>query len=186
TGRGISDNEDPQVFGRASDVYFQALSRMRVTLDVIERVLNSLASTKGRKTVVLVSQGFIYDPNLDDFKRVIQTSRRSNVAVYFLDTRGLGGLPIYMSAEFGPAPDTQDIGSAMFENLEASEGAESIASDSGGFTVKNTNDLGAGIQRIANESRTYYMIGYHPKNATRDGKFRKIQVRVNRKNVVVR
>jgi len=135
---------------------------------------------------VLVSQGFIYDPNLDDFKRVIQTSRRSNVAVYFLDTRGLAGLPVYMSAEFGPSLDTQDLGSAMFESLEASEGAESIASDSGGFTVKNTNDLGAGIQRIANESRTYYMIGYHPKNATRDGKFRKIQVRVNRKNVVVR
>jgi VWFA-related protein len=186
TGRGMSDMADPQVVGRAADVYFQAMSRMRVTLDVVERVLNSLATTKGRKTLVLVSQGFIYDPNLDEFKRVVQTSRRSNVAIYFLDTRGLGGLPVTMSAQFGPAPDTQDLGSAIFESLEASEGAESIASDSGGFTVKNTNDLAGGIHRIANESRSYYMIGYHPKNTARDGKFRKIQVKVNRKGVQVR
>lgn len=185
-GRGFADQADPQVMGRAADVYFQAMTRMRVTLDVIERVLNSLASTKGRKTLVLVSQGFIYDPNLDEFKRVVQTSRRSNVAIYFLDTRGLGGLPVTLSAQFGPAPDTQDLGAAIFENLEASEGAESISSDSGGFTVKNTNDLTGGIQRIANESRSYYMIGYHPKNSARDGKFRKIQVKVNRKGVQVR
>jgi len=183
--RGFSD-EDPQVMGRAADVYFQAVARMRVTLDVLDRVLGSLATTKGRKTLVLVSQGFIYDPNLDEFKRTVNTARRSNVAIYFLDTRGLGGLPATFSAEFGPSLDTQDLGSALFESLEAAEGAESIAADSGGFSVKNTNNLAGGIQRIANESRSYYMIGYHPKNVARDGKFRKIQVKVARKGVEVR
>lgn len=183
--RGLSD-EDPQVFGRASDVYFQAMTRMRVTLEVLERALASLAPNKGRKTLVLVSQGFIYDPNLDEFKRTVEAARRSNVAVYFLDTRGLEGLPAMFGAQFGPAADTRDIGPAMFESLEASEGAESIAADSGGFSVKNTNDLTGGIQRIANESRSYYLIGYHPKNTARDGKFRRIQVKVNRKGAQAR
>jgi hypothetical protein len=82
--------------------------------------------------------------------------------------------------------DTRDLPSAMFETVDAAEGAESIASDSGGFSVKNTNDLKGGIQRIANESRSYYLIGYHPKNTTRDGKFRKIQVKVTRKGTQVR
>src|SRR6185436_18892325 len=100
--------------------------------------------------------------------------------------RGLGGLPTYTSAEFGPPIDTQDLGAAFMENLEASEGAESLASDTGGFSVKNTNDLGAGIKRIADESQSYYLVGYNSTNTARDGRFRKIQVKVAGKNLRVR
>ena len=177
---------DPMVRGRASEVYFQAVSRNRITLEVLERSLNALSASRGRKSLILVSEGFIYDPNLDEFKRVTQASRRSNVAVYFLDTRGLGGMPTYASAEFGPAIAEQDIGAAFMENLEASEGAESIASDTGGFTVKNTNDLSSGIKRIADESQSYYLVGYNSTNPARDGRFRKIQVKVAGKNLRVR
>src|SRR6185436_7289844 len=71
---------------------------------------------------------------------------------------------------------TQDIGAAFVDALEASEGSESIAADTGGFTVKNTNDLGKGIQRIADESRVYYLLGYNSSHTQRDGRFRKIKV----------
>ena len=37
-------------------------------------------------------------------------------------------------------------------------------------------DLDRGIQRIANESQAYYLLGYSPTNTARDGKFRKIKV----------
>jgi VWFA-related protein len=190
-GQGDSYNPmyadgDPMVRGRASEVYFQAVSRNRITLEVLERSLNALAASKGRKSLILVSEGFIYDPNLDEFKRVTQASRRSNVAMYFLDTRGLGGLPIYTSAEFGPPIDTQDLGAAFMENLEASEGAESLAADTGGFSVKNTNDLTGGIKKIADESQSYYLVGYNSSNTARDGRFRKIQVKVAGKGLRVR
>jgi VWFA-related protein len=178
---------DPMVQGKATEVYFQSVSRNRITLQILERILTSLASTKGRKSLILVSEGFIYDPNLDEFKKTVQASRRSNVAIYFLDTRGLTGMPAYFTAEFGPPLDTQDIGAAFMENLEASEGAESIAIDTGGFTVKNTNDLGKGIQRIADESRIYYLLGYNSTHLQRDGRFRKIEVKLpNRKGLQLR
>jgi len=167
---------DPMVQGKASEVYYQSVSRNRVTLQLLERTLASLASTKGRKSLILVSEGFIYDPNLDEFKKAVQASRRSNVAIYFLDTRGLTGMPDYFSAQFGPPLDTQDIGSAFVDALEASEGSESLAADTGGFSVKNTNDLGRGIQRIADESRVYYLLGYNSSHPQRDGRFRKIKV----------
>ncbi|HEY6553726.1 MAG TPA: VWA domain-containing protein, partial [Vicinamibacteria bacterium] len=183
SGRGSQDSgtagmEDPMVTGRATEVYYQATSRNRITLEIMERVLQALGETRGRKSVILVSQGFIYDPNLDEFKRVVQASRRSNAAIYFLDTRGLDGMPLAMTAQFGPALDERDIGFAFTENIDASEGAESIAADSGGFTVRNTNDLNQGIKKIADESRMYYLIGYNPTNTARDGKFRKIQVKL--------
>ncbi len=183
---GAMFDGDPLVQGRASEVYYQATAKNKITLNAMERALNSLAGSKGRKSLILVSQGFIFDPNLDEFRNVVQASRRGNAAVYFVDTMGLGGMPISMTAEFGPAIDNQDIGAAFAENLERAEGAESIAADSGGFTVKNSNDLVKGLQRIADETRVYYLIGYNPSNLARDGKFRKIEVKVSGKDMRVR
>jgi len=182
----VAGDMDPLISGRATEVYFQATSRNRITLETIERVLNSLAPTKGRKSMILVSQGFIYDPNLDEFKRVLQASRRANVAIYFLDTRGLEGLPVAMTAQFGPAIDSQDIGAAFAETFEEAQGAESVSVDSGGFVIKNTNDLNKGIKRIAEESQAYYLLGYNTTNAAHDGKFRKITLKVSRKGLEVR
>jgi VWFA-related protein len=184
---GVSNNSNrdtggadpnPLMSARAMEVYYQATARNRITLDVMERVLLSLAGTRGRKSLILVSEGFIYDPNMDEFKKVVQASRRSNAAIYFLDTRGLEGMPEALTAEFGPMIDERDIGAAFSETIEASEGSESLASDSGGFAVRNTNDLSKGIRRIADESQAYYLLGYSPTNTQRDGRFRKIQVKV--------
>jgi len=183
---GQSFDGDPMVQGRASEVYYQATAKNKITLNAVERALNSLAGAKGRKSLILVGQGFIYDPNLDEFKNVVQASRRGNCAIYFVDTMGLGGMPLGMTAEFGPALPSQDIGAAFAENLERSEGAESVAADSGGFSVRNSNDLAKGLQRIADETRVYYLIGYNPTNAARDGKFRKIELKVAGKDMRVR
>jgi VWFA-related protein len=186
SGSGQNLDGDPLVQGRASEVYYQATAKNKITLNAVERALNSLAGAKGRKSLILVGQGFIYDPNLDEFKNVVQASRRGNCAIYFVDTMGLGGMPVQMTAEFGPAMPSQDIGAAFAENLERSEGAESISADSGGFSVKNSNDLTKGLQRIADETRVYYLIGYNPTNTARDGKFRKIELKVAAKDVKVR
>ncbi len=178
---------DPMVRGRASEIYYASVARNRITLQILNRVLMSLAANKGRKSVILVSQGFIYDPNLDEFKETLISSRRSNAAIYFLDTKGLGGMPSFMSAEFGPNIDTQDLGAAFTNTMQEGEGSESLASDSGGFTVRNTNDFARGIARIANESRAYYLIGYNPTDQRRDGRFRKIEVKlVGKKGLKVR
>ena len=185
--RGLDNpTQDPMVRSRASDVYFQAVTRNRVTLQVLVRLLDSLQSTKGRKSVIMVSQGFIYDPNLSEFKDVVQASRRGNAAVYFLDTRGLEGLGTQFTAEFQAPTDPRDVGSALLDQTLSSEGSESIASDTGGFSVRNTNNLANGIQRIASETQMYYLLGYIPTNAARDGRFRKIGVQVKRKGITVR
>ncbi|OFV85957.1 MAG: hypothetical protein A2V74_10225 [Acidobacteria bacterium RBG_16_70_10] len=173
---GTSD--DPFVTGRASEVYFAATTRNRLTLEMMERSLMALVGVKGRKSLILVSEGFIYDPNLDEFKRVTEAARRANTAIYFVNARGLEGMPSYFTAEFGPALPDQDVGFAFTETIEAVAGSDTVAVDSGGFVVRNTNDLASGIQRIHNETRSYYLLGYNPTNIARDGRFRKIQVKL--------
>jgi VWFA-related protein len=179
--------EDPYVTARAAEVYFTATARNRVTLGALERALNALGEIKGRKSLVLVSEGFIYDPELDVFKRIVSASCRANTAIYFVNGRGLEGLPFAMDAELSTTLPQEDIGFAFSEASETTEGSESLAADTGGFTVRNSNDLAGGLKRIADETRAYYLIGYSPKNTARDGAFRKIQVKVpGRKGIQIR
>jgi hypothetical protein len=42
------------------------------------------------------------------------------------------------------------------------DGAEALAADTGGFSVRNTNDFAGSIVRIARESESYYLLGYVP------------------------
>ncbi|HVO09297.1 MAG TPA: VWA domain-containing protein [Vicinamibacteria bacterium] len=170
--------DDPMVSGKASEVYYQAVTRIRTTMELLQRVINGLAPAKGRKSVILVSEGFIYDVNLDEYRRVNEASRRANAAIYFLNARGLEAMPMEMTAQFGPAIPDQDVGALFSETIDATAGSDEIASDSGGFVVRNTNDLGQGIERIARETQAYYLLGYVSRNTARDGKFRKIQVKL--------
>lgn len=178
--------ENPQLLARAQRVYVDSTARDKVTLESLERALEALATGRGRKALVLVSEGFIYDPNQDGFKRVLESSRRANAALYFVDARGLEGLPLAATAEVAQALEPRDFGMAFSEGQQASEGTELLASDSGGFSVKDTNDLAKGLRRVAAESEAYYLLGYHSDNKARDGRFRKIRVEVRRKGTQVR
>jgi len=179
---------DPEygILPRAAETYYEAATRNRATLETLERVLGSFEGAKGRKSLILVSSGFIYDADLLEFKDALEASRRANAAIYFLDTRGMTGLTAHFGGDRPQPVDTQDIGAAFVEGLEAVAGSEHVAVDSGGFVVKNTNNLAQGIRRIADETRVYYLLGYHPTNAARDGAFREIEVEVARKGVKVR
>jgi len=50
----------------------------------------------------------------------------------------------------------------------------------------NTNDLNRGLQRIADDFTSYYLLGYYSTNTKLDGQFRRINVRVRRPGVEVR
>jgi VWFA-related protein len=176
---------DPYVERKASETYMQVKNRGRITLGALERALKPLEATRDRKTVVLVSEGFIYDTAQEGFKRVTEAARRANAAVYFVDTRGLV-MPSIYSAEFGAPIDEREVGAVLADASQDAEGAEFLSIETGGFAVRNSNDLVAGMDRIAREARSYYVLGFNPAGIPRDGRFRKIVVRVSRKGLSVR
>ena len=163
---------------RAREVHELARSRNKITLAAMERAIESLSGIKGRKAMILVSQGFVYDIQLKEMKDVVLASRRQNVPIYFIDTRGLQGLPEAFTAAFGRPVEVQDVVAVLADLSREAEGAESLALDTGGFVVKNSNDLSGGINRVSSESRIYYLLGYNPTDLRRDGKFRKIEVKL--------
>jgi VWFA-related protein len=176
----------PLVRTKAAEAYLNVRTRNQATLRALERVAFALAQGKGRKSVLLVSDGFVHDPSLTEFRDVVRAMNRANGSVYFLDARGLTGSSEFASAEFGRALLEQDISSTLSRVTLESEGAESVAVDTGGFSLRNPNDLEGEMERVARESSSYYLLGYAPRNTKRDGKFRRIEVVLRRPGLKVR
>ncbi len=175
---GTAGLVDPYVRNRAQDVYRQTVQRRKITLEAMTRALNSLSGVKGRKAMVLVSQGFIYEQGFKEMKTLVDASTRVNVPIHFIDTRGLKALPEFMTVTYAQPFDVQDTVAVLADISREAEGAENAALDTGGIAVKNTNDLASGIKRVSAESQAFYLLAYSPTNAARDGKFRKIEVRL--------
>lgn len=177
---------DPYIEQRAYEQYIAIKNRMDVTLGVLERCFQSLERSRERKAVLLVSEGFVFDSSSVARKRAVEAARRANASLYFIDTRGLEGLSQAYSAEFGAPFAEADLMSAVADVDREGDGSEALAADTGGFSVRSTNDFAAGAVRIGQESRGYYVLGYNPGEVPRDGRFRKIEVKVRGKGLTVR
>jgi VWFA-related protein len=183
-GKELVDSDE--ILNRAQEVYQLSMVRNRATLVSLARVLDSMGAVRGRKTLVLFSEGFLRDTRLEEYDTVIRTAQRANVAVYFVDVRGLEGMPSSATAQFGTQLPASDVAEQMTAGLVSAAGAEDLAGSTGGFSIKNTNDLERGLLKIAQEARHYYLLGYVPKTPRNDGRWRKIGVKVARPDVDVR
>ncbi|MEP7273205.1 MAG: VWA domain-containing protein [Acidobacteriota bacterium] len=156
------------------------------TLGSIEGIVRSLRDVPGRKIVVLVSDGFYMGGTSNskhfDIRKITDAATRSGVVIYSLDARGLIATPPGGDAS---QPSPVDVGlPGVRSRIESSaadakrDGMNALASDTGGFLVLNTNDLNAGIQRVLDENETYYVVAWEPATSFRDGRFRRIQVKL--------
>ena len=177
----------PLIRAKATQVYDDATRGAVATLEVMKRAVAALGTQRGRKAVLVVSEGFFHDSTRTELRELVQVARNANAVLYFFDARG----------RTGPnAPDNQAENWRLLEErdrtLTASnfardaEGTESAAYDTGGRVVKGTDDLASAMLEVARESRTYYLLGYASSNPKRDGKFRKIEVKVSRPGLEVR
>ena len=169
----------------------------RSTLRTIQQVADFMAGVRGRrKALVFFSEGIDYDivdvfnnPSANDVREdtrsAIAAATRANVSVYSIDPRGLNTAGF--DAEVGSA-NTMDADPSYRLGPEGMQDEVRLAQDSlrvladetGGFAAVNANDFTTAFDRIREENSNYYVLGYYPSNERRDGKFRKIEVRVSR------
>ena len=177
----------PLIRAKAQQVYQQAAQRAAVALDLMKRAVASLAAQRGRKAVLVLSEGFLYDSTRSELREVVKAARGANAVLYFFDARGRSGPNAPGNeAENWRILEERDRALTAANFARDAEGTESLALDTGGRAVKGTDDLASAMQRVVKESRTYYLLGYVSSNPKRDGKFRDIKVSVTRPGLEVR
>lgn len=171
------------------------------TINSLLAIVNSLKTIEGRKSIVFFSEGLAIPPAVAQrFPSVISAANRAGVSVYAVDAAGLrvesplattvrqqGTVATRMRESHEANDDTS--GHPMTRNLEQNEdllrlnpdsGLTQLADQTGGFLIKDTNNLKLGLNRIDEDMRFHYVLSYVPKNADYDGKFRQISVKLDR------
>jgi len=112
------------------------------------------------------------------FRDLLRDARASNVAFYPVSPLGLPTIP------FKPEGGA-DLDAFRRMNTRA-DTLKSLASETDGVAIVNTNDLAGGLRRVANDLRAYYVLGYYTNNTKWDGGVRSIKVRLKPKHDVIR
>jgi VWFA-related protein len=170
------------------------------TSNALLAIARGLEREPGRKTIILFSEGMaIPERVLKQFESVVATANRAQVAIYTLDVAGLrtqsltaetrealvgsqrrrmDNLGKEEQGELGGLTDLIESARDLQEHPHV--GLSRLAEETGGFLMRDTNDLGAAFRRVAQDMHFHYVLGYTPSNADFDGRFRTVAVRVRR------
>jgi VWFA-related protein len=175
--------------------------KARNTLSTLRQVADYLAGVRGRrKAVVYFSEGIDYDIDntignryasdlRDEMLAAIAAATRANVSFYGVDPRGLSGLSDE-GIEITAVPNDPTLGlgyASLSDELRRSQDSlRTISEETGGFAAVNRNDFREAFGHIIQDNSGYYLLGYYSSDTRRDGRFRRVQVRVKRPGLTVR
>ncbi len=175
--------------------------KARNTLSTLRQVADYLAGVRGRrKAVVYFSEGIDYDIDntignryasdlRDEMLAAIAAATRANVSFYGVDPRGLSGLSDE-GIDITAVPNDPTLGlgyASLSDELRRSQDSlRTISEETGGFAAVNRNDFREAFGHIIQDNSGYYLLGYYSSDTRRDGRFRRVQVRVKRPGLTVR
>jgi hypothetical protein len=107
------------------------------------------------------------------------------MAIYTIDIRGLQALVAGGEAQNASMRGTSPysgkaMASAYDSNFTTQETLVTLAGDTGGRAFLDSNDFSKVFTGVQQDTSLYYLLGYHSTNTARDGRFRRITVRLNR------
>jgi len=160
-----------------------------LSIDGLHQLIRGQAHLPGRKTVVYFSEGLILPPEQPErFRALISDANRANIAFYTVDASGLDTVSRVseartiheaLSSEEEGGPGGADLATNYQENLH------SLAEDTGGFAIENSNDMRLPLRRVMEEVRSHYELAYAPASTNYDGHFRTIEVRTTRPGLAI-
>lgn len=164
------------------------------TLGAMKYLVDAMDKLPGRKSIMLMSDGFQIFARGDSgfressrvsevLKHLVEAANKSSVVIYTMDTRGLQTLDFTAADDLGSRPIynptdpsnqvvaiTQDktekiTAGRRAEFFDSRDGLSFLAKETGGVFIRDTNDLYGGIKKML-EAQSYYLLAYEP-----DGEF---------------
>ena len=172
------------------------------TLGAVNYVVRGMQDLPGRKSILLLSEGFkLFEEDAEGFReagrvmaglrRLVDMANRASVVIYTMDGRGLqvGGLAAADNTGGWTMDQLQQAETDRYEKLiDTQDGLRYLARQTGGIAIVNNNDLSGGIRKILDD-QSYYLLAYEPDDTTfdpRTRRFNNIQIKVSRPGTLVR
>jgi VWFA-related protein len=159
-------------------------------LFALRAISKSLERISEKKSLLYFSGGISRDgiENQASLRAAVNAAVRANLAVYSVDTRGLQAISPLGDASTGSLRGTGAYsGGALQNNMNANfatqEVMATLSSDTGGKAFFDSNDFAPAFAQIQRDTSAYYAIGYHSTNPARDGKYRRLTIKINRSDL---
>jgi len=182
TTEGTPDTGQPFT---ADDTEYNIFNTDR-RLEALRSVAEKLSHLQQKKSLIYFSSGMDRTgiENQAELRAAINAAVRSNLAIYTMDLRGLqalvaGGEAQNASLRGTSAYSGQSMINALNSNFTTQETLVTLASDTGGRAFLDSNDFTQVFKGVQQDTSTYYLLGYHSTNAAKDGRYRRITVKVN-------
>ena len=154
-------------------------------LYALKAISQSLAKINERKSLLYFSGGIQRDgiENEASLRAAINAAVRANLAIYSVDTRGLQAVLPVGDASTGSLRGQGGFnGGAILNNMNGNfatqEVMSTLSTDTGGKAFFDSNDFAPAFAQVQNDTSAYYAIGFRSTNPARDGKYRKLNIKI--------
>jgi len=159
-------------------------------LFALRAVAKSLEKITEKKSLLYFSGGISRDgiENQASLRSAINAAVRANLAIYSVDTRGLQAISPLGDASTGSlrgagAYNGGALANNMNANFASQEVMSTLSTDTGGKAFFDSNDFAPAFARVQRDTSAYCAIGFRSSNSQRDGRFRKLTIKINRPGV---
>jgi VWFA-related protein len=178
---GAAASDTGAAFGQ-DDSEFTIFNTDR-SLAALQTAAKMLATLNEKKSLIYFAAGLSLNgiDNQAQLRATINDAVRAGVSIWPIDARGLVALPPLGDATMGSPGNagmyTGAASLAVMTNFERSQDTlYTLASDTGGKAMLDSNDLAAGIVAAEKSIAGYYILGYYTTNEKLDGKFRRVKI----------
>jgi VWFA-related protein len=159
-------------------------------LFALRAVSKSLERITEKKSLLYFSGGISRDgiENQASLRAAINAAVRANLAIYSVDTRGLQAISPLGDASTGSLRGSGAYnGGALLNNMNANFASQEVmatlSSDTGGKAFFDSNDFAPAFAQVQRDTSAYYAVGFHSSNPARDGKYRKLTIKINKPGI---
>jgi len=159
-------------------------------LYALRAISKSLEKITEKKSLLYFSGGISRDgiENQASLRAAINSAVRANLSIYSVDTRGLQAISPLGDASTGSIRGSSGFnGGALMNNMQANFASQEVmgtlSSDTGGKAFFDSNDFAPAFAQVQRDTSAYYAIGFHSSNPARDGKYRKLTIKINKPGV---
>ncbi|MBA3886829.1 MAG: VWA domain-containing protein [Acidobacteria bacterium] len=154
----------------------QARMEARLSLEALTRMIARLAALEGSKTLVLLSEGLVAEPQLFDLSALGAAAQAARVTIYVL----------HLDSPLLDASDSRISPTVNADRHLRADGLSRLAGTARGalFTLVGSNP--SPFRRILREISGYYLVAFEAGDSDRDGRRRRIAVSTRAPGAMVR